>query len=183
MSKDPQPGFPEDAAWARALAGGDEAAWRRFETEARPVVAGALRRAGVAESETAWQELCLRLNGQGGRRLRDFQGLCRLTTWASVLAIRIARRAARAEGSRAAAERAASPRPPSEPLLAAADREALERALGRLEPEDRFLLRLLYWDSLTQAEVGRVLGIGEDTVSVRARDLLRCLRNLLDEKG
>lgn len=60
-------------------------------------------------------------------------------------------------------------------------REALRAALAKLTPRDRQLVRLRFVDELTQAEVGRVLGVSQMQVSRLLAAVLQQLRaELLD---
>lgn len=61
-------------------------------------------------------------------------------------------------------------------------RESLRVALATLSPRDRRLIRLRFVDGLTQAEMGRVLGVSQMQVSRLLSRVLRRLRSqLLDE--
>jgi RNA polymerase sigma-B factor len=60
-------------------------------------------------------------------------------------------------------------------------REALRAALATLSPRDRQLVRLRFVEELTQAEVGRVLGVSQMQVSRLLAGVLRQLRYQLLE--
>ncbi len=63
-------------------------------------------------------------------------------------------------------------------------REALRAALATLSPRDRQLIRLRFVEELTQAEVGRVLGVSQMQVSRLLAGVLRQLRyQLLERSG
>ena len=63
-------------------------------------------------------------------------------------------------------------------------REALRAALATLSPRDRQLIRLRFVEELTQAEVGRVLGVSQMQVSRLLAGVLRQLRyQLLEPSG
>lgn len=64
-------------------------------------------------------------------------------------------------------------------------REALRGALAKLNPRERQLVRLRFVDELTQAEVGRILGVSQMQVSRLLTGVLRQLRAQLleDEAG
>jgi RNA polymerase sigma-B factor len=64
-------------------------------------------------------------------------------------------------------------------------REALRGALAKLNPRERQLVRLRFVDELTQAEVGRILGVSQMQVSRLLTGVLRQLRAqlLADEAG
>jgi RNA polymerase sigma-B factor len=59
-------------------------------------------------------------------------------------------------------------------------REALRAALVTLSPRDRQLIRLRFVEELTQAELGRVLGVSQMQVSRLLAGVLRRLRAQLD---
>lgn len=60
---------------------------------------------------------------------------------------------------------------------------ALQRALGRLDTEERLLLRLLFWSGLTVAEAARVLAIPQKPLYRRLPRLLDSLRTELEAAG
>ena len=60
-------------------------------------------------------------------------------------------------------------------------REALRAALATLSPRERQLIRLRFVEELTQAEVGRVLGVSQMQVSRLLAGVLRQLRHQLLE--
>jgi DNA-directed RNA polymerase specialized sigma24 family protein len=60
---------------------------------------------------------------------------------------------------------------------------ALQRALERLETEDRLLLRLLFWSGLTVAEAARALAIPQKPLYRRLPRLLDSLRTELEAAG
>lgn len=63
-------------------------------------------------------------------------------------------------------------------------REALRAALATLTPRDRQLIRLRFVEELTQAELGRVLGVSQMQVSRLLASVLRRLRaQLIDTSG
>src|SRR5436305_3546466 len=151
---------------------------------------------GEAEAEeladTVWAELYgLRARGDGSPagKLAYYSGCGSLGGWLRAvvgqLAIDRHRRTSRlvqteeaSEFDRAAAESnetdgwraAAAPDPESalaEHESARAVEEALARALGTLDAEDRLLVKLYYFDGLRLKEAGAVLGVHEATASRR----------------
>jgi RNA polymerase sigma-70 factor (ECF subfamily) len=58
------------------------------------------------------------------------------------------------------------------------DLDAVTRAMNHLRRSDRELVRLIYWDDLSQLEAAQVLGCSENAVSIR---LHRIRRRLLAE--
>jgi RNA polymerase sigma-70 factor, ECF subfamily len=64
--------------------------------------------------------------------------------------------------------------------IAAVLRQALARAINELEPEDRLLLKLYYFDELRLREAGAVLGVHEATASRRLARLHRDVRQRVE---
>ncbi len=59
----------------------------------------------------------------------------------------------------------------------------LARALGRLSIEQAHVIELRYMDGLSYAELGQVLGIGEDAAKMRTHRVLATLRTYLTSRG
>src|SRR5262249_4953408 len=81
-------------------------------------------------------------------------------------------------------EAAVSP-PPSDPdrgRYLDSLRQSLSRALAELEPRERLRLSYYYIQSLTLAEVGRLLGEHESTVSRKLADTRTALRKELERR-
>ena len=57
--------------------------------------------------------------------------------------------------------------------------QLIASGLGRLKPEQAQLIELRYFDGLSFAEVGQVLGIGEDAAKMRTHRVLAVLREYL----
>jgi RNA polymerase sigma-B factor len=60
------------------------------------------------------------------------------------------------------------------------DHESLWRAMDRIEPRKRWILRRRYFDEWSQSEVGRALGISQMHVSRLEREALRELKQAMD---
>ncbi len=56
------------------------------------------------------------------------------------------------------------------------DMQRLAHALSRLQPDKARLIELRYMDGMSFAEVGQVLGIGEDAAKMRTHRVLNALR-------
>ena len=152
--------------------------------------------AGEAEAEelagSVWAELYglrERADGRPAGKLAYYSGCGSLGGWLRAVVGQLAvdrhRRTSRlvqteepSEFDRAAAEsheqdgwRPASPLDPESALAETAAarevEEALARALGGLDAEDRLLVRLYYFDGLKLKEAGAVLGVHEATASRR----------------
>jgi RNA polymerase sigma-70 factor (ECF subfamily) len=196
----------EDLALAAACREGNGAAWDHFVLHFRPALYAAARSvAGDAHRDLA-DSLYAELYGvsnAGEERtslLAWYHGRSRLLTWVrSVLVQRHidARRAAsRTEQWDPDDESAAGGRgrgyasmpDPGRAHAVAIAQDALDRAIAALDARDRLRLRLYYGEDLTLAQVGRITGEHEATVSRkldRARaDLRRRVeRHLRAEHG
>ena len=63
------------------------------------------------------------------------------------------------------------------------DLRALEGALGRLREAPAALIEMRYFDGLSFAEIGQVLGISEDAAKMRTHRVLAALRSSLERKA
>jgi len=192
----------EDLALATACIQGIEVAWEHFVGRYRPI----LQRAADALDPTGGaRELADALHGDLYATLRDgdkralleyFHGRSSLATWLrAVLArryvdrVRAARRVEPLEDEESRVSPDASPGFSGEREgFLTLMRRALRGAVGRLEPRDRLRLSCYYAQDLTLAQIGRVLGEHEATVSrhlSRARQAVRMdvERHLSDEAG
>jgi RNA polymerase sigma-70 factor (ECF subfamily) len=181
----------EDLALACACAAGSAAAWEHFVRELRPVLyraADAIDPSGGARelSDSLYADLFGLTERDGARRslFMYFHGRSSLATWLrAVLSQRFVDRV------RAARRTVPLPEEPA-PVLAAPVRQsdpdrarwiallrrALTDAIGRLADRDRLRLAAYYAQGMTLAQVGRVLGEHEATVSrhlTRTRRLIR----------
>ena len=164
-----------------------DAAWRENLEHHGPYALGlarqALRQGGMDGSlaEDVVQEVWAALLADGGRRLRAIDPARGSRPYLSAAVLNAARTRLREGGRRAARERdhaarPASPDAPEEPLIRAETAEGLERALALLDPEERLLLRWIYWDSATYAEAAALMGVEASSVGpllTRARERLR----------
>ncbi|HYN07547.1 MAG TPA: sigma-70 family RNA polymerase sigma factor [Vicinamibacterales bacterium] len=193
----------EDLALASACAEGNESAWEHFVREQRPALyrcADALEAGGGARdlADSLYGEL-FGVGAQGDARqslFRHFHGRSTLATWLrAVLAQRYVDRMR---------SRRVDPLPeddsPGAPAAAPAhldpDRDrrrdvterALQQAAAALPARDRLRVGCYYAEGLTLAQIGRVLGEHEATVSrqlARVRKSIRVAveRVLRDEAG
>jgi RNA polymerase sigma-70 factor, ECF subfamily len=191
----------EDLALATACADGCEAAWEHFyatfRTYLRTAAAAILRRdAGSAEAcelaDSLFAELYGLASGKGPERslFRYFHGRSSLKTWLRAVlaqrhidAIRAGRRFEElGEEDREDARQTIpsgpqiSPPDPHRQRYVALFTRALGAALDQLKPQEKERLRLYYAEEKTLAEIGRLLGEHESSVSrhlERARQDLR----------
>ena len=182
-----------DLELARQCAAGDEQAWQRFVLEYRPVLyraADALDRTGGARevADSLYAELYGLKEDAGGRRslFRYFEGRSSLATWLrAVLAQRYVDRLRahkrldplpEEDDTPASPATAAATPDPERRRYVAALRQALGRAIARLDPRERLRLGCYYVQQLTLAETGRLLKEHEATVSrqlARTRQTIR----------
>ena len=171
----------KDLALACACADGHDAAWDHFVREYRPVLfRAALAIDGTGGARDLADSLHAELFGlaskDGERRslFVYFHGRSSLATWLrAVLAQRHVDRARRTwrdaplpdEDSSAALRATAGPPAPDRERFVVLIRTALAVAVSRLVPRERLRLACYYAQSLTLAEIGRVLGEHEATVS------------------
>lgn len=183
-----------DLALACACAAGNERAWEHFIAEYRPGLyraADALDRSGGAReiADALYADL-YGLKGEGDRRaslFKYFHGRSSLATWLrAVLAQRYVDqlRAGRRTTTLDEEDVAAIPAPHVDPervrfseLVAG----ALRDAVARLAVKDRLRLRAYYEQDLTLAQVGRLTGEHEATVSRQLARTRKVLRETIDQ--
>ncbi|HZB26531.1 MAG TPA: sigma-70 family RNA polymerase sigma factor [Vicinamibacterales bacterium] len=182
----------EDLALACGCAAGQDAAWDRFMAEQRPILyraADALDPGGRAReiADALYAELYgVRSTSDARSSLfRYFHGRSSLGTWLrAILAqryvdrLRELRRTVPLPEDAAelpAAERRQDASGDSE--LSAVIARALRAAIGRLDPSDRLRLRAYHEQRLTLAEIGRITGEHEATVSRRLTRVRKALRD------
>lgn len=182
----------EDLALATACACGHEAAWEHFVREHRPALyraALAIDRSGGARdlADSLYGEL-FGLEERDGKRqslFRYFHGRSNLATWLrAILAqrhmdrLRIGRRTEPLpeEESPGAIAAVFEPPNPDRTRHASLIQEALNRALSRLDARDRLRLACYYAQELTLAEIGRLTGEHEATVSRHLAKTRRAIR-------
>jgi RNA polymerase sigma-70 factor len=196
----------EDLALATACADGDDAAWEHFFSAYRAYLRAAasaiLRcKADSAEAcdlaDSLFSELYGLAAGKGAERslFRYFHGRSSLKTWLrAVLAqrhidsIRAGRRFDELAEDETGDIRPLMPLGPEtlppdphrERYLASFTR-ALQTALERLEPREKERLRLYYAEEKTLAEIGRLLGEHESSVSRHLDRVRRDLRQTVED--
>jgi RNA polymerase sigma-70 factor, ECF subfamily len=181
----------DELALARACAAGHNAAWEIFLTRYREKLYQAALR--IAREDSAARELADTLyadlygtNTREGRRvskLASYTGRGSLEGWLrTVLAQEYVNRYRRTrrlvsldeeseEGVQFQAPEA-DPLPPAEPRLA----QATDEAIAALPGEDRMVLSAYFIDGRTLAEIARMLGVHESTISRKLDKLAKMLR-------
>lgn len=186
-----------ELALARACAAGSEIAWEEFIRTFRPKMHLAAR--GIAKDELRAQELADSLwadlygtAGAGGDRrskLSLYSGRGSLEGWLrTVLAqahIDSLRRGKRLVSLEAEEEQGRAFRAPEPEPAPATNPNSLARAtdhvLASLAADERLLLTAYFLDGRTMAEVGRLLGCHESTVSRKLEKLLATLRGRIHQ--
>ena len=170
-----------DLALACACAQGDPGAWDHFILEFRPALyraADAMDAGGGARevADSLYAELFGLKEKDGGRQslFRYFHGRSSLSTWLRSLVaqryvdrIRERRRLDPLPEDSSPAALASRPAPPDpdRARFAAAMRGTLGLAIAALAPRDRLLLGCYYAQGMTLAQIGRLTGEHEATVS------------------
>jgi RNA polymerase sigma factor (sigma-70 family) len=183
-----------DLELARRCAAGEEEAWERFVLEYRPSLyraADALDPSGGARdlADSLYADLYGMPEGESERRslFRYFQGRSSLATWLQAVLsqryvdrLRAQKRLETLPDEDTAPQRhEGRPSDPPDPdrsrhltLL----RQALARAVDRLDSRDRLRLGCYYVQELTLADTGRLLKEHEATVSRQLARMRRALR-------
>jgi len=181
----------DELALARACAAGNNTAWEIFLTRFREKLHLAALR--IAREDSAARELADTLyadlygmgtrEGQRVSKLASYTGRGSLEGWLrTVLAqeyvnrYRKTKRLVSLEGESEEGVQYAAPEP--EPV-APADRrlaQATDESLAALSAEDRTVLSAYYLDGRTLAEIARILGVHESTISRKLDKLTKALR-------
>ena len=181
----------DELALARACAAGQNSAWEIFLTRYREkLYQSALR---IAREDSAAHELADSLytdlygtstrDGERVSKLASYTGRGSLEGWLrTVLAQEYVNRYRRSkrlvsldeESEEGVQFRAPDPEPPApaEPRLA----QATDEAIASLSGEDRMVLSAYYLDGRTLAEIARMLGVHESTISRKLDKLAKALR-------
>jgi RNA polymerase sigma-70 factor (ECF subfamily) len=187
----------EELALARACAAGRERAWEIFLTRYRRKLYDAAR--SITHEDSSARELAdslyaelygTELRGEKRRsKLNYYTGHGSLEGWLrATLAQEYVNHYRRQQRTVSLDEKvedgvqfAASdpgPQPLPDPMLA----EATNIALAALQPEDRFILSSYYLDGRKLAEIGRMLGVHEATISRKLEKIARGVRkSIIDE--
>jgi RNA polymerase sigma-70 factor (ECF subfamily) len=187
----------DDLALAVACAAGIDHAWDHFVREYRPALyraADAIDPSGGARelADALYADLYGLTSPEGERRslFRQFHARSRLVTWLRAVlaqrhvdAIRGRRRLDPLPDEEAAgALRARPAATPDESRFAALIRNVLAAALVALAPRDRLRVSMYYVHNLTLAEIGRLVGEHEATVSRQLSRTRRTLRASMAER-
>lgn len=184
----------QDLALAAACALGREAAWDHFVLEHRPVLyraADALDPSGGARelADSLYAELYGMREDAAGRRslFRYFHGRSSLATWLRAVlaqryvdALRAQKRVEPLTETESLQITAGTANDPDRALLVPLVERALRGAVEALPPGDRLRLRSYYVSQLTLAEIGRMTGEHEATISRQLARTRRALRDAME---
>lgn len=187
-----------DLALACACATGHDQAWDHFVAEFRPALYRAAdavdARGGAREVADALYAELFGMRERDGERqslFRYFHGRSSLSTWLRTLVaqryvdrIRDTRRQDPLPDEASAAAIPAKPAPldPDHARYAAAMRAALGAAIAALAPKDRLLLGCYYAQEMTLAQIGRLRGEHEATVSRHLARVRRAVRDVVEQQ-
>ena len=164
------------------IAAGDERALGQFVRRFTPFVCSVARRMGTTTgTDDVVQETMVRLWKNAARfdPARGSEPTFVATVTRNVVIDRARREAVRPSVPTADVHELA---PPIEPASeSVATRLTVRNALARLAPGQRELVRLAYFEQLTQKEIAERLGLPIGTVKSRTFHALRELRGLLQE--
>jgi RNA polymerase sigma-70 factor (ECF subfamily) len=181
----------EELALARACAAGHNSAWEVFLTRYREkLYLSALR---IAREDSAARDLADSLyaelygtttrDGERVSKLASFTGRGSLEGWLrTVLAQEFVNRYRRTKRLVSLDEenedgaQFAAPEPEPLPSSDARLESATDAALAALDSEDRMVLAAYYLDGRTLAEIARMLGVHESTISRKVDKLAKSLR-------
>jgi len=179
----------EDLALARACAKGNQTAWDRFVTRYKTKLHDAAlaivkERSGARElADSLYGELFgTRQTADGDRvsKFASYTGRGSLEGWLRALLaqeyVNLIRRQRRMVVFDDRVESAAAGSPYAPYSTDARIPKAIDAALGELPAEERFILAAYYLDSRTLADIGRMIGAHESTVSRRVDKITRGLR-------
>jgi RNA polymerase sigma-70 factor (ECF subfamily) len=169
---------------------GEAGAWELLVHEHGPSVYEAarftLRRvlgsAQAEDIENVYQGVLLGLCDRDFHRLKLFQNRSSFRTWLTSVTVRFALNFVRAEKRKGslkylALDSGASEIPDREFFPEEADeRERIHRALERIPPREKLILKLLFFDGLSYRSIAEVMKIPVNSVSpllIRAKDSLR----------
>ena len=187
----------EDLALACACSAGHEGAWEYFIRELRPVLyraADALDASGGARelADSIYADLYGTEERDGERRslFRYFHGRSSLATWLRAVlaqrhvdAIRAGRRFdAMPDEEPVSGQASSAPPDPDRVRYLEIFHRVLSAAIAALVPRDRLRLALYYAQDLTLAQIGRVTGEHEATVSRQLSRTRKAIRTAVAER-
>mgnify|MGYP006273636983 CR=1 FL=1 len=176
-------GDDRDARLLSSSARGDQRAYAHlFATYRKPLARFALRFVGRADLA---EDVASEALNVAWRRAGTFEGRSKVSSWLFGIAYRLALKARRVEGREvqddAAIAKQHDPIDGRAALDAAFLKRDLQRALDRLSPEHRAVIRLTFIDGLSYSEIAERLSCPEGTVKTRVMHARANLRRLMAE--
>lgn len=175
----------DDLTLASRCAAREEAAWEeliRRSGAAEQAVRRLFVRAGMpdpeAETEEVMAALVAALLENGGARLKAYRPPVPLWAYLMVIARNLALNVLRRRRPLALEAAGDLGWVPAESPV---DSERLSQAMERLEPRQRLLLQLVYWEGLGHDEVAPLLGLEPGSVGPLMTRTREALRKLLSE--
>jgi RNA polymerase sigma-70 factor, ECF subfamily len=181
--------IPETLALVKACLNGDEASWNSFIARYRPGLysaALAIAKDGCIARELAdslWADLYgTKIDGNGRRisKLASYTGRGSLQGWLRTLLAQEFIDRYRKQRRLVPLDENAAPLVDGPDLFAQTSDPrldlAFQKAIAELNGEDRLILAAHYLDVRNLAEIGRMLGLHESTVSRRLNKSIRVLR-------
>lgn len=177
------------------LVAGEFSAWREFVERYQGIIYSGVKRTaqacrrnlGPSDIEDVVAEVFAALVANDYAALRRFKGRARLSTWLTVLArrycLRHLRRNQRSDNRHFRRDPAVtdSSASPLALLINSEESTQLRRALRKLSDADRTVLNLYYDQQLGYAEIGRRLGIAENSVGSRIHRVHKRLEQILNQ--
>lgn len=164
-----------DLALARGCAKGNEPAWNLFLAEYRQKLYAIA--SAIAKDDTTGRELADSLYAElWNSKLVSYTGRGSLEGWLRMVLAQEFVNRCRAQSRLVSFDEQIQP---SEPVKEPVDPRiapAVDAALAELPPEERLLLASWYLDGRTLAEIARMLGVHESTVSRRMEKITTTLR-------
>jgi RNA polymerase sigma-70 factor, ECF subfamily len=171
---------------ATAALGGDEDSFARLVTRHQSAIFQQMWR--FSRDRLVQEELVQQVFVEVYRSLGSFKGKAPFLHWMRRIATRVGYRYWKQEGRkrelRAALEQEALNQPHYHADMAPSEAaEQLHGFLARLDPKDRLILTLMYFEDLDGREIAERMGWSATLVRVRAHRARQRLRKLLDQAG
>lgn len=160
---------------------GDLSAFEAFYKAYRPKLRGFIR--SVTSNEEAVDEVFDDVMMVVWKKIGDFEGRSKLSTWVFTIAYR---RALKERGKKPEVEYndqveepAASDEGMERALEAGRAKDRIQAALGKLPSDQGTVVRLAYFEGLTYRDIGAIMGCPQDTVKTRMFHARRKLKAAL----
>ncbi|HSR52334.1 MAG TPA: RNA polymerase sigma factor [Acidobacteriota bacterium] len=167
----------DDRDWARALARGeDEATCRFVQSHSATGYAVAFQ---ILEDEGAAEDVLQDAFFRAYQKAGTFRGEAKLSSWFYRIVYNLALNALK-QRSRKPTDRIKNPDLLAEQEMLPSLEETLRAALGEIDPRDRLVLYLHYYEGYRMAEIGEILNIREPAAKVRVHRARKRLKRRLE---